>query len=235
MDGKQFVTVDELEKINGTELIGTDKIMGYMHGYLIESKLYYKLKALAEPFDYKEYRKERIAKKLEEKTAERITIRKKLPKVNKKFVNEMTKEENSKKAIILEDDRFGDMFVDKNFEINQDSEDFLRLNRKKMDDLNENDYDDIESEENDLPIVPKLKKKRKIEKDLVEEPDDDGGNKVFKDRIEHPQREKKEFNRKREKKSKYLKEKPDLEGRRTVVPMQKLLRNSPKNNFRQNN
>lgn len=229
MDGKQFVTVEELEKINGSDLIGSEMMQGYMHGYLLDSKLYYKLKALAEPFDYKEYRKERIAKKLEEKTAERITIRKKLPKVNKSFAAAMMNEEipSKKGKDLLEDPRFTDLFTDQNYEINQESEDFRRLNRKRM--IEPNAYPDVfESEDSDLPIVPKLKKKRKIERGLVEEPNEQGDDQVFRDAIDGVKKEKKAYG-KRERKSKVLKEKPDLDGRRTIVPMQKLLSSVNKN------
>ena len=234
MDGKQFVTVEELEKINGTELIGSEMVQGYMHGYLLDSKTYYKLKALAEPFDYKEYRKERIAKKLEEKTAERITIRKKLPNVNKSFVAEIMKEGDltKKGKNLMEDNRFKDMFIDETFEINQESEDFRRLNRKKYETPIEENEDDYESEDQELPIMPTLKKKRKIESNLIEEPDEDGGDLAFKDRIDKGTIKTKKIYGKREKKSKVLKEKPDLEGRRTIVPMQKLLSNSNKKNYR---
>jgi ribosome biogenesis protein ENP2 len=231
VQNKQFVTIEELEKLNGSDLIGSEMVTGYMHGYLIDSKLYYKLKALADPFDYKEYRKERIAKKLEEKTAERITIKKKLPKVNKTLAAELMKDDRVKKGKeILEDTRFGDLFTDKNYEINQESEDFRRLNRKKL--VEPADIvDNITESEEDLPIIPNLNKKKKIESNLVVEPDEDGKDQVFKDRIDEKVSNSK-VHRQRIKKSKILKEKPDLTGRRAIIPMHKLLKSSSKRSYK---
>lgn len=223
-ENKQFVTVEELEKLAASELIGTDELVGYMHGYLMDSKLYYKLKALSEPFDYKEYRKERIAKKLEEKTKERITVPKKLPKVNKNFVtqvlNEDPKGKNAKSKEILQDDRFKYMFEDPAFEINQESEDFRRIYRKRVVMGNEPTVVEEEEEDEEAEIMPKLKKKRKVERELREEPEDGEENLPFAERMVE---EKPEKRVKKVKKPKVLKEKPDLEGRRTIVPMQKLL------------
>lgn len=47
-----------------------------MHGYFIDKRLYDKVRALAKPDEWKEYRKERIRQKLEEKAASRISIAK---------------------------------------------------------------------------------------------------------------------------------------------------------------
>ncbi|OMJ70734.1 hypothetical protein SteCoe_31210 [Stentor coeruleus] len=200
----------------------------YVHGYLLDSKLYYKLKALSEPFDYKEYKKERIAKKLEEKTAERITIKKKLPKVNKTFAAVIQKDENQSKhpktKEIMEDDRFKEMFFNEEFEINQESDDFRRLNRRRMEErVDEEKSEEDEVIDEDEEIVPKLKKKRKFEGELIEEPDEDGEDKIFKERFEEKVEKVKRV-RNKEKKSKILKQKPDLVGRRTAVPMQRFLR-----------
>jgi ribosome biogenesis protein ENP2 len=226
-ENKQFVTVEELEKISASELIGTEELVGYMHGYLMDSKLYYKLKALAEPFDYKEYRKERIAKKLEEKTKERITVQKKTPKVNKMFAAQVLSEDpkgkNAKNKELLNDSRFNLMFEDKNFEINQESEEFKRIYRKRdvLPDLENRLMDDQSSEEQeDEEIVPNIPKKRKKEKNIIQESEESDENLPFVEKIDKVVKIPKV---KKVKKSKILNEKPDLEGRRTVVPMQKML------------
>ena len=129
----------------------------------------------------------------------------------------------------MEDSRFKDMFVDKDFEINQDADDYRRLYRKK----NVETQEDVvfeESEEEEEEIAPKLKKKRKVEGELVEEPDEKGGDLAFRDRFE--EKVEKKIKKKKEKKSKVLKETPDLEGRRTLVPMHKLLKSSNRPNYR---
>ena len=47
-----------------------------MHGYFIDKRLFDKVRALAKPDEFKEYRKERIKQKLDEKRASRISIAK---------------------------------------------------------------------------------------------------------------------------------------------------------------
>ena len=225
-ENKQFVTVEELDKIAASELIGTDELVGYMHGYLMDSKLYYKLKVLAEPFDYKEYRKEKIAKKLEEKVKERITITKKLPKVNKMFAAQALAEDpkgkHGKSKELLEDDRFKDLFNDKDFKINQESDEYRRIYRKRdvAPDLQQFEHEDESEVDEEAEIVPKIPKKRKRVNKIVQDDQESEDDVAFVDKVNSVENKVKE---KKPKKSKVLKEKPDLEGRRTVVPMQKLL------------
>lgn len=229
MDNKQFVTLEELDKLNANDLIGTEMLSAYMHGYLIDMKLYYKLKSLAEPFDFNEYRKERVKKKMEEKAAERITIRKKLPKVNEKLAEQLLDETNDKKnfkgAALLEDNRFSALFNDTKFEINVENEDYLRLNRRGRREKKEVKSASSESSDQDLDesIVPKLPKKRKIQDlDLHEEHVDEEEDKPFRERMEEKKTEKPKMIRKR--KPKVLTEKPDLKDRRPIVPLDRLLR-----------
>ena len=47
-----------------------------MHGYFIDVRLYNRVRALANPTEYEEFRKQKIREKLEEKRASRITITK---------------------------------------------------------------------------------------------------------------------------------------------------------------
>jgi ribosome biogenesis protein ENP2 len=63
-------------------LIGTKMLRAYMHGFFVDNRLYGKAKAIAEPFSYDEYRARRVEEKLAEERATRITVKKKLPKVN---------------------------------------------------------------------------------------------------------------------------------------------------------
>jgi ribosome biogenesis protein ENP2 len=51
-EDKKFVTREELEQINAESYIGTEHLEAYMHGYLMNLKLYYKLKQISEPFIY---------------------------------------------------------------------------------------------------------------------------------------------------------------------------------------
>ncbi|CAG9311257.1 NOL10 [Blepharisma stoltei] len=228
LDNKQFVTIEELEKLNGTDLIGTEELEAYMHGYLMDTKLYYKLQALAMPFDYNEYRKERIKKKLEEKTAERITIRKRLPKVNKNLAQELLSDEKNKKKVkgkeLLEDSRFSALFNDEKFQINTESEDYLRLHRRQPKEKVEEIKEDESDEESDENIIAKVPKKRKIDEGAEEIEDGmSDEERPFRERMEEDSHEKKKHGV-RVKKSKVLKEKPDMKNRRPFVPLHKLLK-----------
>ena len=223
-ENKQFVTYEELEEINGSELIGSDSVQAYMHGYLIDSKLYYKLKALSQPFDFEEYRKERIRKKIEEKTAERIVVRKKAPKVNKQLAEEILVETETKKKkgpSLMEDQRFSALFNDEKFQINEESQEFKRLNPggKKRKPMPAVTYESSEEE----TINPKPQKKPKKDNlEVVEDNQTQEASVPLKDLVDSSHsKPKKQFQRVR--RPKHLKHKPNTEGRRTMIPMHKLL------------
>ena len=84
-DDFKFITKEELTKLSLTHLVGTNLLRGYMHGFFVDYRLYLKAKRLAEPFAYEEYRAEKMKQKLQEKTGDRITPRKKVPKVNREL------------------------------------------------------------------------------------------------------------------------------------------------------
>ncbi|KAH9621055.1 hypothetical protein KSS87_011836 [Heliosperma pusillum] len=142
-DDYKFLTREELERLNLSNLIGTNLVRAYMHGFFIKYQLYKKAKSLAEPFDYKAYTDKRIKEKLDKEG--RITMKRRLPRVNKEialdiFSNEKaenekdasTKRTSRKKAgltsDILNDDRFAGMFENEDFEIDKNSQEFLALN-----------------------------------------------------------------------------------------------------------
>jgi len=81
-DDYRFVTREELERLGMTNLIGTKMLRAYMHGFFVDNRLYGKAKAIAEPFSYEDYRARKVEEKLAEERATRITVKKKLPKVN---------------------------------------------------------------------------------------------------------------------------------------------------------
>ncbi|GAB2227918.1 hypothetical protein Droror1_Dr00009747 [Drosera rotundifolia] len=147
-DDYKFLNKEELEKLNLTDLIGTNLLRAYMHGYFINYKLYEKAKEMASPFVYTDYIEQKKKEKLEKMYQSRITLRRKLPKVNKvlaaqllenqEAVNEKQdsdiaadkKPSKKKKGLssdILEDSRFADMFKDENFEIDARSQEYLAL------------------------------------------------------------------------------------------------------------
>ena len=77
----RFVTRAELDKLGIGHLMGTPLLRAYMHGFFLHNRLWNKARAIAEPFMYDSYRKERVAEKLEAERKLRIGLKRKLPKV----------------------------------------------------------------------------------------------------------------------------------------------------------
>ena len=143
----RFLTTEDLEKINAKHMIGTKFVKSYMHGFIMKAKLYEKLKAEAEPFDLEAYKQEALKKRLERELSDKIYIkgRRKVKgfgrkdDLNQKYI-EMIRERGKKggrKAEkegmedfeqFLQDDRFGRLKTDKNFEVKEDNEEFLLRN-----------------------------------------------------------------------------------------------------------
>ncbi|KAJ3306289.1 hypothetical protein HDV03_000211 [Kappamyces sp. JEL0829] len=132
-DDYKFVTKKELTNLGLDHLVGTGVLKAYMHGFFIDLRLYEKAKAIANPFQFDEYKKKMVQKKLEEKRASRISAHKKLPKVNTELAAEFLSEDDSeaesgdeqkkkskkkKDGInLLQDDRFKSMFSDAEFQV----------------------------------------------------------------------------------------------------------------------
>lgn len=55
-DDFKFITREELETLDLTNLIGTNLLRAYMHGFFINTRLYNKALSAANPFAYEEYR-----------------------------------------------------------------------------------------------------------------------------------------------------------------------------------
>uniref|UniRef100_A0A3B4DPK1 Nucleolar protein 10 n=1 Tax=Pygocentrus nattereri TaxID=42514 RepID=A0A3B4DPK1_PYGNA len=160
-DDYKFVTRKDLDNLGLTHLIGSPLLRAYMHGFFMDIRLYHKVKAMANPFAYDEYRKEKIRQKIEASRAQRVQL-KKLPKVNKELAVKLMEEDeralSAKKkkskgtTSILSDDRFKVMFENPDYQVDEQSEEFRLLN----------------------PIVSKVGQKRreKIHK-LVDEGDEE--------------------------------------------------------------
>jgi ribosome biogenesis protein ENP2 len=164
----KFVTLNELDEIGGKNLIGTKMLKPYMHGYFIDWRLYKKLKQLTEPFDYQKYLSDKREQKLEKYFGERIVMNKRLkPKINSKLLT-ATSEDNTKKAIDINDERFKKLFSDKDYEIDFNSDKFKKKNKNIV----INDQEEIEETNRKLKEIEvddeddiKNKKKKKKEED----------------------------------------------------------------------
>jgi ribosome biogenesis protein ENP2 len=146
-DDYKFVTREELDKLGMAHFVGTNLLRAYMHGYFIDSKLYLKAKAVVDPFSYDQYRKDKIREKIEQQRAKRITVQRKVPKVNANFaaavgeklnkkktkmgedgeVIEIEPEDIEKAADPLSDPRFASMFAENDFTIDEGSEEYKFL------------------------------------------------------------------------------------------------------------
>jgi ribosome biogenesis protein ENP2 len=130
------VTKQELETLGLDNLIGTNVLRAYMHGYFMDIRLYKKAKLINEPFNFDEFKQRKIKEKLEKERENRVKITRKLPVVNTELAKRMIeeKEDTSKKsakqksANIMEDTRFAELFTDPNFQIDPNSEEFRLLN-----------------------------------------------------------------------------------------------------------
>nr|CAD1830273.1 unnamed protein product [Ananas comosus var. bracteatus] len=73
-DDYKFLTTEDLERLNLTDLIGTNLLRAYMHGYFIDYRLYKKAQALADPFAYEVYREKQKQEKMKAERDSRITL-----------------------------------------------------------------------------------------------------------------------------------------------------------------
>ncbi|KAH7641874.1 nucleolar protein 10-like protein [Dermatophagoides farinae] len=139
-DDYKFVTENELEELGLSDLIGTNLLRAYMHGFFIDMRLYRKALEISKPFVYEEYRKQKIKEKIDSERIDRVQITDELPKVNrslaeKLIIAEKEHEEKKKqnktvkyKPNPLKDNRFSALFEDPNFEIDETSDEFRLLN-----------------------------------------------------------------------------------------------------------
>ncbi|XP_034015517.1 nucleolar protein 10 isoform X3 [Thalassophryne amazonica] len=140
-DDYKFVTRKDLENLGLSHLIGSSLLRAYMHGFFMDIRLYHKVKSMANPFAYEEYRKDKIRQKIEETRTQRVQIeRQKLPKVNKELALKLLEEgddtaqmasrKKKGKALpsILGDDRFKVMFENPDYQVDEQSEEFRLLN-----------------------------------------------------------------------------------------------------------
>ncbi|CAF93892.1 unnamed protein product, partial [Tetraodon nigroviridis] len=138
-DDYKFVTRKDLENLGLSHLVGSSLLRAYMHGFFMDIRLYHKVKGMANPFAYEEYRKEKIRQKIDESRTQRVNIQK-LPKVNKELALKLMEEGDEEAGLasrkkkgktlpsILGDDRFKVMFENPEYQVDEQSEEFRLLN-----------------------------------------------------------------------------------------------------------
>ncbi|KAF4322196.1 hypothetical protein G195_003523 [Phytophthora kernoviae 00238/432] len=144
-DDYRFVTRAEIASFGLEHLVGTPLLKAYMHGFFMDARLYNKVKAVSEPFAYDEWRKNKLKEKVEAKQANRITIQRRLPKINRATAErilqtEAKRKKNSKEedeeeetdadktfSNPLGDERFSSMFTSTDFEVDEESDTYRLL------------------------------------------------------------------------------------------------------------
>jgi len=139
-DNFKFVTKSELAQLGLDHLLGTALLRPYMHGFFIDLRLYEKAKAIANPFAFEEHVQKQRQLKLDRDRQSRIHSDEPLAKkgVNRRLVEKLKEEQDeevlidnkkkkrSKEAAqaLLKDPRFGDLFDNPDFEIDEKSTEF---------------------------------------------------------------------------------------------------------------
>ena len=166
----KFLTLQELERLNGKHLIGSKFLKSYMHGFVVKSRMYDKLKLESSSFSYNKYKKDKLKNMLDEQMKNRIYVKNDKVRVNEGIIMKIredgkqermskrqVKDQQAKESII-EDPRFKSMFEDKDFKIDEGSEAFksrhpnartkaaVETNDYQND---EDDYEDAQDGEND--------------------------------------------------------------------------------------
>ncbi|EPE25480.1 Putative isomerase YbhE [Glarea lozoyensis ATCC 20868] len=132
-DNYKFLTLPELKSLNLGHLVGTTNLLRpYMHGYFVASKLYEEARLIANPYIFDDERTKRVKEKVEKERASRIRGGKKV-KVNQNLVDKMLKRQERRQTVdqdkgVLGDDRFGKMFEDEEFAVDERSREFQALN-----------------------------------------------------------------------------------------------------------
>ena len=174
-DGKEgiyenykFVSRDEVEKLGISNLVGTPLLRGYMHGFFMDINLYNRVRAVANPFEYEEYRKKKLKERLEKKRASRITPKESVvskhavnPELASRLQGKSGARTKSGKAAgdILSDNRFGSLFTNPDFEIDDEDENFKLRNpsgvaasKKRRNDLDSDEESNDEENEQEQPV-----------------------------------------------------------------------------------
>lgn len=156
----KFLTKKELKFLGLDHLIGSNIIRSYMHGFFIDFRLYEMAKNIANPFAYAEHREKVIKAKIEKERESRIHSSTKITKINHNLAQRLLhKEKKDKKKIkdderpsILKDERFKDVFNDPEYEIDENTLEFMQLN-PTLSKKNQNSYATTSSENEEMSVL----------------------------------------------------------------------------------
>jgi ribosome biogenesis protein ENP2 len=157
-DDYKFVTRDQLESLGLLHLLGTPLLKAYMHGFFIDHRLYARAEAVADPFRFDKWRKQKLQDKIKKKREDRISIQRRLPKVNQAMAERILAEKHKGEDVTDEafanpmgDDRFGAMFKDENFSVDQEAHEW-KLRHPSGEKKADNREEDMDSDEEDHAV-----------------------------------------------------------------------------------
>ncbi|CAB9516204.1 Nucleolar protein 10 [Seminavis robusta] len=176
----KFVSREDVNALGITNLIGTPLLRGYMHGFFMDSNLYNRVKAVANPFAYEEYRKKKLKERMDAKRSSRIAPakndddnKKKKAAINADLADRLeSKAAGNKSRSLLGDNRFGGLFSNPDFEINENDEMFKLRNpsgvaavssskSKRKEDYDSQEEDNSVGSEEPPETKPKAVKQKK--------------------------------------------------------------------------
>lgn len=132
-DNYKFLTKPELKSLSLDHLVGkTNLLRPYMHGYFVAAKLYDQARLIANPYIWEEERAKRVKEKVEKERSSRIRGIKKV-KVNQKLADKILQRQEKRAKVdteagVLGDSRFGKIFEDEEFKVDETSYEFRALN-----------------------------------------------------------------------------------------------------------
>ncbi|XP_050312689.1 nucleolar protein 10 [Anthonomus grandis grandis] len=131
-DDYKFVTKEELEALGLGHLVGTKLLRAYMHGYFLDVRLYKRAKSVAEPFEFRDYRRKKIREAIDREREGRGVQIRALPKVNRELALKLMDNSQTKKPLkvnnLLQDARFKALFENPDFEVDKSADEYRLLN-----------------------------------------------------------------------------------------------------------
>ena len=183
-DNYKFVSRNDVDKLGIVHLVGTPLLRGYMHGFFMDQNLYNRVAAIANPFEYEEYQKKKLKERLESKQSSRIAPRnnQRHKSVSAAAVNPDFAERLEAKAAIggkdakqiLQDNRFGPLFTNPDFEIDQEHEDFKLRNPSGVAAAKRRKDNQDSDEESEAEPSNRLYSKAQATTSIHDEPSEDG-------------------------------------------------------------
>jgi ribosome biogenesis protein ENP2 len=188
-DDYRFVTRAVIEDMNLSHLLGNSSMLRpWMHGFLIDAKLFAELAAASNPNEYEEWKKKQAKAKRAARDAEKIVLKgpqgKSSSTSNKKVLPVLVNAElAATHESLVQDDRFKNLFENPEFTIDEQSREFKHMfpsGRKKMlgknDEVVKKNDDDEQLVEDDLENDDGEEELEEEEEEEFEDDDDDDGN-----------------------------------------------------------